>query len=158
MLIFSVCFFWQVARHKGTSLVMPMDKIVKSGPDYEPITVCYIVHPLALYKHYTVVKLTVLWLDNSTFSSDEQKTRTGPSLPRNACQIIKYSCTLHEAYGLRTLFVHTTWHINGHSEERSKTRQYFTRRKILTVWNCQWVILLCKRQNNTRKQRGVKLL
>ena len=86
-------------------------------------------------------------------SSDKQENCTGPLLPRNACQIIKYSCKLHEAHGLRTLFVYTTWHIiNGHSEERSKTQQYFARRKILTVWI--WAILLCKRQNNTRKQRG----
>ena len=33
--------------------------IGKSGPNYEPITVHYIVHTLALYKHYIVI-LTVL--------------------------------------------------------------------------------------------------
>ena len=63
------------------------------------------------------------------------KTRTSPSLLRNACQIIKHSCTLHEVYGLRTLFVHTTWHINRRNEGRSKTRRYL---------GCMDIILTCK--------------
>ena len=69
------------------------------------------------------------------------KKCTSPSLPRNTCQIVKHSCTLHEAYGLRTLFVHTTWHINGHKEERSKTQRYLPahRRPKLLLWG---VILL----------------
>ena len=74
-------------------------------------------------------------------SSDEQKTRTVPSIPRNACQIIEYSCTLHEAYGMKTLFVYTTWHINGRSEEKSKTRQYFARRNIFNSLNLSYFAL-----------------
>ena len=40
-------------------------------------------------------------------------------------RFFKHSCTLHEAYGLRTLFVHTTWHINGHNEEERSKTQWF---------------------------------
>ena len=73
---------------------------------------------------------------------------------QDACQIFKHLCTLHEAYRLRTLFVHTTWHINGTQWRKIEDLTVFAHQKVLTVWI--WAILLCKRQNNTRKQRGVK--
>ena len=65
MLTFSACFLEGGEAKGNIACNAHGHNVGKSGPNYEPITVCYIVHPLALYKHYIVI-LNVFWLDNST--------------------------------------------------------------------------------------------
>lgn len=59
MLIFSACILAGGQAKGNTACNAHGYNIEKSVPNYEPITVHYIVHPLALYKHYIVI-LSVL--------------------------------------------------------------------------------------------------
>ena len=62
-------------------------------------------------------------------------------------------------------FMYTTWgiwventfraHYMAYKRTQRGSKGIFDWQKILTVWI--WAILLCKHQNNTRKQRGGKL-
>ena len=55
MLTFSACFLEGGEAKGNIARNAHGHNVGKSGPNYEPITVCYIVHPLALYKHYIVI-------------------------------------------------------------------------------------------------------
>ena len=49
MLTFSACFLEGGEAKGNIARNAHGHNVGKSGPNYEPITVCYIVHPLALY-------------------------------------------------------------------------------------------------------------